>query len=193
MSFFVFIGFNLPQITCPNVWINYNVVVHLPQGHGILLSETGNPKVYILFQYPILLLQILFMSQVAQNSTVSIVTYCQLDGLGFKCWWGQEFLDPPRPALRPNHPPVQWVPGLFPGDDVARVWHWPPAPSSVEVMHKKSYTSTSLHASLACNAVAYRTGGLACSNPPKFRSFDKVEPDCKLSRKCLVFLFQHPN
>ena len=29
--------------------------------------------------------------------------------------------------------------------------------------------------------------------PPKFRSFDKVEPDCKLSRKCLVFLFQHPN
>ena len=27
--------------------------------------------------------------------------------------------------------------------------------------------------------------------PPKFRSFDKVEPDCKLSRKCLVFLFQH--
>ena len=29
--------------------------------------------------------------------------------------------------------------------------------------------------------------------PPKFQSFDKVEPDCKLSGKCLVFLFQHPN
>ena len=29
--------------------------------------------------------------------------------------------------------------------------------------------------------------------PPKLRSFDKVEPDCKLSGKCLVFLFQHPN
>ena len=28
---------------------------------------------------------------------------------------------------------------------------------------------------------------------PKFRSFDKVELDCKLSRKYLVFLFQHPN
>ena len=27
---------------------------------------------------------------------------------------------------------------------------------------------------------------------PKFRSFDEVEPDCKLSGKCLVFLFQHP-
>ena len=29
--------------------------------------------------------------------------------------------------------------------------------------------------------------------PPKFRSFDKVEPDCKLSGKYLVFLCQHPN
>ena len=29
--------------------------------------------------------------------------------------------------------------------------------------------------------------------PPKFRSFDKVELDSKLSGKCLVFLFQHPN
>ena len=28
---------------------------------------------------------------------------------------------------------------------------------------------------------------------PKFRSFDKVEPNCKLSGKCLVFLFEHPN
>jgi hypothetical protein len=43
--------------------------------------------------------------------------------------------------------------------------------------------------------VAYRRGGgvLNPSPPPKFRSFDKVEPDCKLSGKCLVFLFQHPN
>jgi hypothetical protein len=28
---------------------------------------------------------------------------------------------------------------------------------------------------------------------PKFRSFDKAAFDCKLSGKCLVFLFQHPN
>ena len=39
--------------------------------------------------------------------------------------------------------------------------------------------------------VACREGG--SNPPPKFRSFDKVEPDCKLSGKCLVFLFQHPN
>ena len=39
------------------------------------------------------------------------------------------------------------------------------------------------------------SGGLGVQRPlpPKFRSFDKVEPDCKLSGKCLVFLFQHPN
>ena len=36
-------------------------------------------------------------------------------------------------------------------------------------------------------------GGSKPPPPPKFRSFDKVEPDCKLSGKCLVFLFQHPN
>ena len=29
--------------------------------------------------------------------------------------------------------------------------------------------------------------------PPKFRSSDKAAFDFKLSGKCLVFLFQHPN
>ena len=45
------------------------------------------------------------------------------------------------------------------------------------------------------NAGQWRTeGGLGGSTPPpNFRSFEKIEPDCKLSRKCLVFLFQHPN
>ena len=37
-------------------------------------------------------------------------------------------------------------------------------------------------------------GGLGVSNPPpKFRSFYKIKPDCKLSGKCLMFLFQHPD
>ena len=42
--------------------------------------------------------------------------------------------------------------------------------------------------------VAYRreVGGVQ-PPPPKFLSFDNVEPDCKLSGKCLVFPFQHPN
>jgi hypothetical protein len=29
--------------------------------------------------------------------------------------------------------------------------------------------------------------------PPEIPKFYRVEPDCKLSGKCLVFLFQHPN
>jgi len=41
---------NLPKITCPDIPINYSVVVLLPQGHGILHNETGNPQEYILFQ-----------------------------------------------------------------------------------------------------------------------------------------------
>jgi len=36
-------------------------------------------------------------------------------------------------------------------------------------------------------------GGLGVQTPPKFQSFDKAAFDCKLSGKCLVFLFQHPN
>jgi hypothetical protein len=38
-------------------------------------------------------------------------------------------------------------------------------------------------------------GGIGGSNrpPPKIPKFYKVEQDCKLSGKCLVFLFQHPN
>ena len=36
-------------------------------------------------------------------------------------------------------------------------------------------------------------GGFKPPTLPKFRSFDKVEPDCNWAEKCLVFLFQHPN
>ena len=36
-------------------------------------------------------------------------------------------------------------------------------------------------------------GGGVQTPPPKFRNFDKVEPDCKFSGKCLVFLFQRLN
>ena len=67
----------------------------------------------ILFQYPVLLLQILFIFKVGQNSTVSIVTYCGVDGLGFKCWCGQDFLNSPSPTQKPNQPPVQSVPVCF--------------------------------------------------------------------------------
>jgi hypothetical protein len=46
-----------------------------------------------------------------------------------------------------------------------------------------------LHQRLCEDQWRTEEGGLGCSTPPppKFRRFDKVEPDFKLSGKCLVF------
>ena len=44
-----------------------------------------------------------------------IATRYGLDGPGIESQWGQDFPHLSRPALRPTHPPVQWVPGLFRG------------------------------------------------------------------------------
>jgi hypothetical protein len=77
---------SIKQMTCPDVWINYNAVVHLLHGEGILHSETGKPKVCIVFQFPIIFLQILFMFKGVGNGIVRTVTVYGLDGLGFECW-----------------------------------------------------------------------------------------------------------
>ena len=42
-----------------------------------------------------------------------------------------------------------------------------------------------------CLVVAYLVPEF--ETPPTSRKFVKVELECKLSGKCLVFLFQHPN
>jgi hypothetical protein len=50
-----------------------------------------------------------------RNISVGIETRCGLDGPGIESRWGRDIPNPSRPALVPNQPPVQWVPGLFRG------------------------------------------------------------------------------
>jgi hypothetical protein len=58
----------------------------------------------------------------SRDSVVGVVTYYALDGPGIESRWGRDFPHPSRPTLGPNHPPIQWVPNLFPGVKAAGAW-----------------------------------------------------------------------
>jgi len=56
------------------------------------------------------------------NDRVSVVVIATRLGLGdpaFEPRWGGVFLHQSRPAPWSTQPPLQWVPGLFPGDILA--------------------------------------------------------------------------
>ena len=57
----------------------------------------------------------LFEYKVARDSSVGIATRYRLERPGIESWWGRDFPQPSRPTLGPTQPPIQWVPGLFPG------------------------------------------------------------------------------
>lgn len=68
-----------------------------------------------------------------------ISTPCGMQGAGFEPRWGQEILFSPHPsrlAMGPTQPPVQWVPGFFPGGKGSGAWLWPPTPYCVEVKNE---------------------------------------------------------
>ena len=57
----------------------------------------------------------IYLADMGRDSVVGIATRYGLDGPGIESRWRRDFPHPPRPALGPTQPPVQWVPGLFPG------------------------------------------------------------------------------
>ena len=73
-----------------------------------------------------------------RDSSVGIETRYGLDGPENESRSGARFFAPSRPALGPNQPSIQWVPGyrVFPGGKAAVVWRWPPTPSSAEVKER---------------------------------------------------------
>ena len=139
-SHLYFIGFNLPQITWQMFGLTTVLWCTYPGAIGSFIVKQVTLKCIFHFNTQSYF-YISYSCSERHNSKISILTFCWLGGLGFKRWGGQDFLEPPRPTLRLNQPPVKWIPRLFPGEEVARVWRWPPTYSSADVMYTKSYTS----------------------------------------------------
>ena len=71
-----------------------------------------------------------------KNRAIGIATRYSLDGPGIESRWGRDFPHSSRLALEPTQPPIQWVPGHFPGGKAAGAWRWLTTQSSVEVKEK---------------------------------------------------------
>jgi hypothetical protein len=82
--------------------------------------EKGGNRLY--FEREISLYSFAYSTGQGPGSSVGIATDYHrsstdygLDGPGIESRWGRDFSHKSRPALRPTHPPVQWVPCLSRG------------------------------------------------------------------------------
>jgi hypothetical protein len=73
---------------------------------------------------------------VGRDSSVGIATHYGLDGPGIESRCERDFPHSSRPALGLTQPPIQWVPGRFPGGKAARAWSCPPTLSSARVKER---------------------------------------------------------
>ena len=71
------------------------------------------------------------LANLTERPTCLVVTVASLSLkpiISVWCYRIQIFPHPSKPALRPTQPPIQWVPGFFPGGKAVEAWRWPHTP-----------------------------------------------------------------
>ena len=63
---------------------------------------------------------VFYVCDTGRDSAVGVETRYRLDEQGIESRWRRDFPNSFRPALGPTQPPIQWVPGLFPGGQSVR-------------------------------------------------------------------------